>query len=420
MRSEVNDRFNSIDGRLSFIETELMRACSSSLLDVELHSFERATRNLDGPRILVAGWYGADNLGDELMLRSVLSYLPERALSRTAVLLWNNSMYERLGLDLRVHALHYPANAWEIEPIADSFDVLVWGGGAILDESQFNSDKGNFNTGNILVRLSETMLARNKRVYCLGLSSSTTFSSKDYIRHLSRIVEGASHFSLRDPYSVKALMSSGIDGHKLERCEDLVFSLREAEGLSPRHRDSEFTVGFVFLNSPELCSSYAGLVTETYKAAKEMHPDKTIRILFIPFLNEGKFDEIQNGNIASLVRESGIEAELASYTYSLEDSPIGECDVLISYKYHSALLSCCYGIPCLFVVRGDHSHYENKMSHLAELAHASDDLVTADSLLANPKRILSFIEKSSAPHVDRGVFCSAQTYLGQLCEQIAR
>ena len=38
-------------------------------------------------KVLVAGWYGAGNFGDELMLRTVLRLVPEQCLGRTYVLL---------------------------------------------------------------------------------------------------------------------------------------------------------------------------------------------------------------------------------------------------------------------------------------------------------------------------------------------
>lgn len=81
-------------------------------------------------RILVAGWYGAGNLGDELILRAVLSQLPEKAPGRTTVLLWDNPTYERLSLDLRVNTIHYPTTTWQLETLANAFDIVVLGGGA--------------------------------------------------------------------------------------------------------------------------------------------------------------------------------------------------------------------------------------------------------------------------------------------------
>lgn len=113
-------------------------------------------------RILVAGWYGAENLGDELMMRTVIEHIPAHRLSDTWVLLWDNFEYPRMSLDPRVHVIHCPRSLWELQWYADAFDVLVWGGGAIIDDEQFSNDSFNINTGNLFIHLSSLMLARKK------------------------------------------------------------------------------------------------------------------------------------------------------------------------------------------------------------------------------------------------------------------
>ena len=405
-------RYTELAYRLSQIELELERSKGPALTSLELTSFERYASKHPGKRILVAGWYGADNLGDELMLRAVLEHLPEEALPRTAALLWCNSTYDRLGLDQRIHAIHYPASTWELESIADSFDVLVWGGGAILDDGQFNSDKGNFNTGNLFIRMSEMMLARGKRVYCLGLSSNVSLTNPDYIAHLKNIVENAGHFSLRDNTSLELLASLGIPKEKMTRCEDLVFSYKELEAPCPRRDADAFALGFVLLNSPELNESYASVIAAAIGEAKRIHEGKCVKALLIPFLNDGHFDDVQNADIRDRLAARGVEAELAEYTYSLADSPICRCDALVSYKYHSALIACCCGIPCMIVSRSEHPHYGNKMGYLARLAHAEDALYTSAQVDEDPAAAFAkFLENPPVPKVDKAVFDEAQSYL---------
>lgn len=418
--SSIENRLGELNGRVAFLESELMVAGRTALTSLELTSFERYASKHPGKRILVAGWYGADNLGDELMLRAVLEHLPEEALPRTAALLWCNSTYDRLGLDRRIHAIHYPASTWELESIADSFDVLVWGGGAILDDGQFNSDKGNFNTGNLFIRMSEVMLARGKRVYCLGLSSNVSLTKPDYIAHLKNIVEKADHFSLRDSTSLELLASLGIPREKMARCEDLVFSYKELEGSRPRKGGDAFTLGFVLLNSPELNENYASVIVAAANEAKRIYEDKQVKVLLIPFLNDGHFDDVQNADIKNKLAAQDVETELAEFTYSLAESPICRCDALVSYKYHSALIACCYGIPCMIVARSEHPHYGNKMGYLARLAHAENALYTSAQVDENPAAAFArFLESLPIPSVDKAVFAEAQSYLGAMGKRIA-
>ncbi len=240
------EKQDALDQRISFLEAEQMRSRRTSLLAAELANLERTVPKDKGKRILVAGWYGADNLGDELMLRAVLEYLSNDALQRTSVLLWDNSTYDRLDLSHAVHTLHYPATTRELDFLVDSFDIVIWGGGAILDETQFNDDANNVNTGNLFIRTNELMLSRGKHVFCLGLSATPKLENPEYISRLARIVEKADHFSLRDKHSLDALRESGINPLKLSLCEDLAFSLPGLAELAGSKEDSEnFVIGFV-------------------------------------------------------------------------------------------------------------------------------------------------------------------------------
>lgn len=177
-------------------------------------------------RILVAGWYGAENLGDELMMRTVIEHIPAHRLSDTWVLLWDNFEYPRMSLDPRVHVIHYPRSLWELQWYADAFDVLVWGGGAIIDDEQFSNDPFNINTGNLFIHLSSMMLAREKRVLCLGLSTSERLADPQFTRKLEAVIAGCDAFTLRDPLSVETLERCGIGVERVESCQDLVYANR--------------------------------------------------------------------------------------------------------------------------------------------------------------------------------------------------
>lgn len=410
-----------IEGRIAFLECEAMRARRAALLSMELQGFELAVSNNPGKRILVAGWYGADNLGDELMLRAVLEHLPEEALPRTGVLLWDNSTYDRLSLDTRAHAIHYPATTRELDALADHFDVVVWGGGAILDDKQFNNDAGNFNTGNLFIRINELMIGRGKEVYCLGLSANDSLSDGRYLSRLSHIIENASHFSIRDKHSVALLGILGMPVDKIISCEDLVFSMGTTGSLKKASDKDTFTVGFVFLHTDGLLETYAQVIRDTMLAVKAFASDKRLKALLVPFLNEGHFDERMNHKLMSQIdrQANGFAIELADYELDPACSPILSCDMLVSYKYHSALIAYCAGIPCLMVSRGGHPHYANKMAHLAELAGVPDSCISStvfeDDAAGN---VGQFLAQPHSPAIESDVYVSMDRYMDTICREV--
>lgn len=408
--------------RLTFLEAETMRARRAALLASELQGLEVALRNTTGKRILVAGWYGADNLGDELMLRAVLEHLPEEALTRTAVLLWDNSTYDRMTLDARVHVIHYPATTRELDALVNHFDVVVWGGGAILDDGQFNNEANNFNTGNLFIRINDLMIGRGKQVFCLGLSSNESVTDSLYLSRLGDIVSGASHFSLRDKKSASHLINLGMPEDKLTICEDLVFSLASIRDINTTHDKSCYTLGFVPLYADGLLDTYADVLACVISEAKIAAEAAAVKILLIPFLNEGGFDERANAELKRLIegRVRGCEVELARYELNPVLSPILKCDSLICYKYHAALIACCAGIPCLMVSRGEHAHYANKMSHLAELAGVEGAQVSSSEFEKSAGTCArAFFAEMHPPRIRESVYRDMDAYMNAVCQEIA-
>lgn len=238
---DISDRLNQLESeqypkileelsnRLTKLESEnvaLREQVTRLSHHAKYYNYEYVSKLIpqESVKVLLAGWYGAENFGDELMLRTILDFLPKDILPQTAVLLWDNYSYPRDAIDPCVTLIHYPQSTWQLDQLARQFDVLVWGGGAIIDDSQYNDDPNNTSTGNLFIRLSKSMIAMKKTVYCLGLSSNESISNKAYARELDFIVNNSTLFSLRDPYSLQSLHSSGINTEKIVLCEDLVFA----------------------------------------------------------------------------------------------------------------------------------------------------------------------------------------------------
>lgn len=374
-----------------------------------------------GPRILVAGWYGAENLGDEYMLRTILDYLPEEALSRTSVLLWDNLLYPRDTIDLRVSILHYPQTTWELEQLIDTFDVLVWGGGAIIDETQYDSNPYNCNTGNLFIRLSMMAIARNKPVYCLGLSTNASLNNPVFLDKLQTIINLSSYFELRDPHSKEALRSANIDCSKIELNEDLVFANKElARSLEKnlnQHEKRKCSVGVAALCIAELENHYAKLLDALSSILEERYESYDIKL--IPFLNDHQNDvQFYSRLLESLPDKQNIS--ISPYSSFINNSEMLGCSFCICYKYHAALFSYYYGIPGLTICADMHPHYRNKMIHLTELFSCEDDLLYASQFEKDNFAILvEKLDKCKTPTISPTVLSNRKKTLDCLCNMIA-
>ena len=364
-------------------------------------------------KVLVAGWYGAGNFGDELMLRTVLRLVPEQCLGRTYVLLWDNEAYDRCTLDLRCHVIHYPNSTWDIEKLADSFDAVIWGGGAIIDDGQCDRDPRNINTGNLFVRLNEQMIAKGKRVYALGLSSNASIKDHAYAERLSRIISLSECFSLRDPYSLMSLEQAGVDCSKTLLCEDIAFYNSDLWALEPnRGSDDPARVGVVLL-----CSE--GSYDANQRLLRALIGNDDMRqgncsIALIPFLGEGATTDIDYYH--RLMEDLGnpLSVNIEPYASSLESLAIRRCSMLISSKYHATLIADILGIPNICICDDDHPHYRNKMLHLAELAGIPQTLFPLSELSKKAvfeKAISMLFDSSAKPLLRQEFFASSEKWL---------
>lgn len=366
--SGLDGRAASLDEKMSYIERH-HRYCNGEYLGLLTG---------DGGKILLAGWYGADNFGDELMLRTVIESFPRGSLDRIYVLLWDNPRYDRWGLNPAVHVIHYPNSIWDLEILSDRFDAVVWGGGAILDDKQLDSNPGNINTGNLFIRLNELMIGKGKKVFALGLSANDKLEDEDYIRRLSAIIDSSELFSLRDPYSLQTLVDAGVNAGQVVLCEDLAFSNQGLRALRASYAPvPEKRLGVVLLCVEDQFAHNLELLRSLLE--NDRLRDEGYVISLIPFLDENGWDILHFRRL----KESLPDCErvvIERCSRNIEDTPIASCSRLISYKYHAALIADVLGIPNLSVYCNSHPHYKNKMMHLADLADVRSSLMSSSDV----------------------------------------
>lgn len=382
-------------------------------------NLEYAAKRQGSGRILVAGWYGAENFGDELMLRSVLESLPTEALDRVSVLLWDNYLYPDDALDPRVTVLHYPISTWDLDQLAESHDALVWGGGAIIDDRQYTPNPENFDTGNLFIRLSRKMLARGKEVWCLGLSSNDHIESPEYARELDQIVRGSALFSLRDPISLQTLREAGVDTSGIVLCEDLAFASPELTSLE-RHVPSEegapLRLAFVPLSTESQFDHYVSVLDAVDASLRDA--GRAYEIVLVPFLNEGGHDMRYCQALIERVACSE-RMRVAAYTGSVPGLELASFDLVITYKYHAALIALVQGTPTLCVFDETHPHYRNKMTYLTRLLSYEKGLAPSTEFEKDPvARVDSLLADTEPLELHNSLLSEQRAWLTGVCHTI--
>lgn len=415
LNTQMADRLNTLERQNEDIKTCITRKLCYTNLE---YSSKFADKS---PDILIAGWYGAENFGDELMLSTLLSNIPEGALQRIAVLLWDNYTYPRDLIDLRVTVLHYPNSTWEIDQLASHFSTLVWGGGAIVDDSQYNSNPDNFNTGNLFIRLSETMISRGKRVICLGLSSNDKLDNLEYITKLDEIVSKSEFFSLRDPNSFQTFSEAGVDTTRVQLCEDVAFACGELELLPRYHvhsKNGTIRIALVPLSTPSLLNHYVQTLNAFIGSTKGNTAE--FDFYLIPFLNDKGHDTYYCNYIVDKVTDAS-HLHVAQYARSVRDLHLNMFDAVISYKYHSALIALIQGTPTLCIYDERHPHYKNKMSHLTHLFGVDKNLLSVTALdeLAPQINLCNLIQSLELPKERNDLLENQRDWLRRICQLIA-
>lgn len=314
-------------------------------------------------KILLVGFYGAPNTGDELMLQALLNKLNFENNSIT-VMLADNPNYNLLK-KYNVNYIHYPKTNMDINMISEYFDKIIFGGGAMIDDFEYDNTLAyKYSTPNILMNLSIKAIYNKKEIYCIGLSSNSYISNPRYIQDLEFVIANSKHFSLRDENSKKTLISSNI--HNAENIlviNDIVYSLPRIQ-FHPR--TDSFTLGLVLIGFAEE-EKLINILRACDTFIKQNSNLKNCKIILIPFYDYCNSDILEYNKI---VNSSNISTTIEILKYEQEYEKLMEqfnlCNILVCMRYHSSLLALKSGIPSVHIVYDVHRHYKNKMNFLRE------------------------------------------------------
>ncbi len=344
----------------SYIATECRSYITTELL-------QPALWGAASPRILICGFYGADNLGDELMLQTLLSYIPKDKQASITVMLCHNRGYDYLNLP-GVNFIHIPQNLYELNLLAQCFDVLIWGGGAVIDDGNYDGDPLNFN--NLVINLSKRFIACDKKVIALGVSTNTEITHPEYIKNLRFVCENSNYFSVRDKKSQALLCSLGIE--KIEYLDDIVFYNKFLkQSGTPKEINEKTVIGLTWICYAETETLFKNLV-----AALKKKYDGNCIIKCICFYDYTHADSNYFTRLLETL-EDKTNVEIIPYTNNIGDlvQEISKTDHMVNLRYHGMILSSLLGRDALNICYDIHRHYQNKVSYLAELLKTEDHII---------------------------------------------
>lgn len=314
-------------------------------------------------RVLLIGFYGGTNLGDELMLRIVLKMLGEFPSVRVTVMLCENPGYDSSSLG-DVDIIHYCRTTTDLSHIASEFDALFIGGGALLDDVAYPWCGNHFKSLSFIVaELPRYFKAKNKVVVGYGLSTNGVIEKGKYSQLLAEVVTQADYFSVRDSYSLSTLAQCGVPTENVRVVDDIVLCGQELCEEYPKEiSDDCITVGIVWVSFSELQQSLVDMFALGTKFKK------SIRVNLISFYDFQKADTTFYETTSRLLSSSfESQIKVIDYDNSLSETvrELNTCDVVVAMRYHAALICASRGIPLVAIKLANHRHYQNKMAWVA-------------------------------------------------------
>lgn len=297
--------------------------------------------------IVLSGYYGFDNVGDEAILFSIVHALRKWQPDVNITVLSNNpaSTAETYGVQA--------VNRWklaEISRVLKQADGLISGGGSLMQD-QTGMKSIPYYCG--IIRIAK-FHKKPVFVYAQGMGPINQKLSQLIVRHTFKKVE---QITVRDEASKQLLHDIGVK-NSVSIVPDPVIGLDAAAFRSAWLERQSFENGYITVSVRDWPSA----VPFQQKIADSLdllaREGKTI--VFIPM--HGEHDEKSSGMLASLMQEKSL---IAPGDISIEEKVaiIGQSDLLIGMRLHSLIFSAIQATPFIAL------SYDPKIDAFADIAN---------------------------------------------------
>ncbi|MCP4655088.1 MAG: glycosyltransferase [bacterium] len=321
------------------------------------------------PRVLISGFYGHGNAGDEAILAAMLEEL--RAELAAASFVVTSGAPAATAAEHGVEAVRWNDFPALVAAVRGCDGVVVGGGGLFHDYWPFESrDLLSSRHGGIsfsgTVALLATLCGKRLMVYAAGVGPLRSQAAR---LHTRAVFEQAHAATVRDPESRDLLAAIGVAGKGPEVTADPAFRLAAVppervrtllvdQGLVP---DEGPLVGVALRDwrSGEVPDDLPGLVAAAVDAFLERHGG---RVLLLP-CHRLAGDPADDPTVAAAVRRAMRRSDRAF----LPDRPfsprelagaLAACDLVVAMRYHAALFAGRAGRPLVALA------YDHKVRHL--------------------------------------------------------
>ena len=290
--------------------------------------------------ILISGYYGFDNIGDESILRTLITSLREKIPDCSLTVLSHNpaSTREKYG----VEAVERMSPGAILRAVRQC-DMLISGGGSLLQD--VTSSK-SIHYYLFIIRLAK-LLGKKVFIYSQGIGPIDHAFNR---RATARALKKADGIVVRDERSAKLLEQIGLPQERIVITADPVIRMKRPDRTVGREilaragikKDDRLTVGWA-IREKNRDSTFVREITECIRWLRENYDAESV---LIPFHYE------EDREVCSVIAErTNGAAKCLSEKYLSEDmlSIIGNMDVLVGVRLHSMIYAAIMGVPIIGV-----------------------------------------------------------------------
>ena len=288
-------------------------------------------------KILISGYYGFGNAGDEALLSSILQALLERERHAEITVISGNPVETTNTHKVKAIGRF---DMWKIYQAIHSCDMLISGGGSLLQD--VTSARSLYYYLSIIALANA--LGKRVMIYAQGIGPLRKSLARATV---GRVLNQVSMITVRDHASKEELFSLGIHNVPITVTADAVLGMHPVDTLVGRDILASYGVDFdrpivgVSVRAWKDCTAYQRTLA---KALDQIQTAKNAQIVFIPM--QHREDTMEAETIAKQMKsKSTILADSYSTTELLALS--GSVDVMIGVRLHALVFSALMETPCL-------------------------------------------------------------------------
>ncbi len=288
-------------------------------------------------KILISGYYGFGNAGDEALLSSILQALLELEPKADITVISGNPT-ETMSTH-KVKAIGR-FDMWKIYQAVSACDMLISGGGSLLQD--VTSARSLYYYLSIIA-LANT-LGKRVMIYAQGIGPLRKSLARTTV---GRVLNQVSQITVRDHASKEELLSLGIHDVPITVTADAVLGMHPVDTtvgskiLESYGMTMDRPIVGVSVRSWKACRDYQSTLA---KALDKIQTTKDVQIVFIPM--QHREDTIEAESIAKQMKtKATVLADAYSTTELLALS--GSVDVMIGVRLHALVFSALMETPCL-------------------------------------------------------------------------